>query len=128
MNIKPIKSRKDYQATLQRIEKLMHAKKNSREGDELDVLVTLVSVYEEQHFAIDNPDPIALIEHCMEALGLERRDLERVLGSKSRASEVLNKRRKLTMEMVRSLHDEMGIPAQALIQDYKLKPARAAAR
>jgi HTH-type transcriptional regulator/antitoxin HigA len=64
----------------------------------------------------------------MEALGLERRDLERILGSKSRASEVLNKRRKLTMEMVRSLHDEMGIPAQALIQDYKLKPARAAGR
>ncbi|HTK84869.1 MAG TPA: hypothetical protein VL625_07255 [Patescibacteria group bacterium] len=128
MNIKPIKSRKDHQAALQRIEALMHAKKNSKEGDELDILVTLVSVYEEQHFAIDNPDPIAVIEHCMEALGLERRDLERILGSKSRASEVLNKRRKLTMEMVRSLHDEMGIPAQALIQDYKLKPVRATGR
>jgi HTH-type transcriptional regulator / antitoxin HigA len=121
MNIKPIKSKKDYQDALKRIEKLMGARKNSREGDELDILSTLVKAYEEKKFPIDNPDPIAAIEHCMEALGLERRDLEPILGSKSRVSEILNKRRKLSMDMVRSLHDEMGIPAQTLIQDYKLR-------
>ena len=120
MNIKPIKTKKDYTYALKRIEKLMSAKKDSKEGDELDVLTTLVEAYEEKHFPIENPDPIAAIEHCMEALGLDRKDLEPILGSKSRVSEVLNKKRKLSMDMVRNLHNEMGIPAQTLIQDYKL--------
>lgn len=118
MNIKPIKSRKDYHETLKRVEKLMDAKKNSKEGDELDVLTTLVTAYEERCFPIDDPDPIAAIKHRMEALGMERKDLIPILGSKSRVSEVLNKKRPLTMNMVRNLHNEMDIPARTLIQDY----------
>jgi HTH-type transcriptional regulator/antitoxin HigA len=120
MNINPIKTRKDHSEALARIEQLMGAKKNSKEADELDILVTLVEAYEEKCFPIENPDPIAVIEHCMEALGLTRKDLEPILGSKSRVSEVLNKKRKLSMDMVRNLHDKMGIPAQSLIQDYEL--------
>ncbi len=121
MNIKPIKTRKDYEAALRRIEKLMDAKKNSPEGDELDVLATLVEVYEEKHFIIDDPDPIAAIEHRMEALGMDRGDLVPILGSKSRVSEVMNKKRPLTIGMIRNLHARMGIPAHTLIQDYDVR-------
>lgn len=120
MDIKPIKTKKDHANALKRIEQLMSAKANSPEGDELDVLVTLVEAYEAKHYAIDAPDPIAAIQHRMEALGMERKDLEPLLGSKSRVSEVLNRKRKLTMDMVRTLHVKMNLPAEALIQDYKI--------
>ncbi|MBI3441989.1 MAG: hypothetical protein HY052_09375 [Proteobacteria bacterium] len=120
MNIKPIKSKKDYEAALKRVESLMSARKNTDKGDELDVLTTLVEAYEQKHFQIDNPDPIAAIEHRMEALKIGRKDLTPILGSKSRVSEVLSRKRKLTMEMVRNLHEKMGIPARTLIQDYEL--------
>ena len=122
MNIKPIKTKKDYEAALQRIENLMSAKKHTPRGDELDVLTTLVEAYEQKHFPIDNPDPIVAIEHRMEALGFERKDLAPILGSRSRVSEVLGRKRKLTMEMVRNLNAKMGIPARTLIQDYELRP------
>jgi HTH-type transcriptional regulator/antitoxin HigA len=122
MNIKPIKTKKDHEAALQRIESLMSAKKHTPKGDELDVLTTLAEAYEQKHFAIDNPDPIAAIEHRMEALGIERKDLAPILGSKSRVTEVLGRKRKLTMEMVRNLNAKMGIPARTLIQDYELRP------
>jgi len=121
MNIKPIKTKKDHKATLLRIEALMGAGKNTPKGDELDILVTLVEAYEQKHYPIDNPDPIAAIEHRMEALHLHRKDLAPILGSKSRVSEVLSRKRKLTMEMVRNLHEKMGIPARTLIQDYELR-------
>ena len=121
MNIKPIKTKKDHAQALKRIEKLMGAKKNSNEGNELDVLTILVDAYEEKNFPIDSPDPVATIEHCMEALGYDRKDLEPLLGSKSRVSEILNRKRKLSMDMVRNLHNEMGIPASALIKDYDLQ-------
>lgn len=120
MNINPIKTKKDYNEALARIEQLMDAKKNTADADELDILATLVEAYEEKHFPIESPDPIAAIEHCMEALGFTRKDLEPILGSKSRVSEVLNKKRKLSMDMVRNLNEKMGIPAQALIKDYEL--------
>jgi len=120
MDIRPIKTKKDHANALKRIEQLMSAKANSPEGDELDVLVTLVEAYEAKHYAIDAPDPIAAIQHRMEALGMERKDLEPLLGSKSRVSEVLNRKRKLTMDMVRTLHVKMNLPAEALIQDYKI--------
>ena len=120
MNINPIKTKKDYNEALARIEQLMDAKKNTADADELDILATLVEAYEEKHFPIESPDPIAAIEHCMEALGFTRKDLEPLLGSKSRVSEVLNKKRKLSMDMVRNLNEKMGIPAQALIKDYEL--------
>lgn len=121
MNIKPVKTKKDHEAALKRIEKLMNAKAGSRAGEELDVLVTLVEFYEQKHFTIDDPDPIAAIHHSMEALGMVRRDLEPILGSRSRVSEILNRKRKLSIDMIRNLHDKMGIPASALIQDYDVR-------
>jgi len=120
MDIRPIKTKKDHAAALRRIEQLMAAKANSPEGDELDILVTLVEAFEAKHYAIDEPDPIAAIQHRMEDLGMDRKDLEPLLGSKSRVSEVLNRKRKLTMDMVRSLHVSMSLPAETLIQDYKI--------
>jgi HTH-type transcriptional regulator/antitoxin HigA len=121
MEIKPIKTSEDHEKALQRIEQLMDAHLNTPEGDELDVLVTLVEAYEAKHYPIEAPDPIAAIQHRMEALGMERKDLIPFLGSKSRVSEVLNRKRKLTMEMVRSLHIHMHLPAETLIQDYNLR-------
>jgi len=121
MNIKPIKTKKDYQSALKRVDALMSAKKGTEEGDELDVLVTLIEVYEDKHYQIDSPDPIEAIKHVMEALGMNRRELNATLGSASRASEILNRRRKLSLPMIRELNASMGIPAQALIKDYKLR-------
>ena len=121
MDIKPIKTRKDHVQALKRIEALMTAKANTPEGDELDILVTLVEAFEAKHYAIDAPDPIVAIQHRMEALGMERKDLEPMLGSKSRVSEVLNRKRKLTMEMVRNLYEGMQLPAEVLIQDYEVR-------
>ncbi|MDP2118873.1 MAG: transcriptional regulator [Hoeflea sp.] len=121
MTIRPIKTEKDHAQALKRIEALMTARADTPEGDELDVLVTLVEAYEAKHYAIDAPDPIAAIHHRMEAMGMARKDLEPLLGSKSRVSEVLNRKRKLTMEMVRNLHEGMQLPAEALIQDYTLR-------
>lgn len=121
MNIKPIKTQKDHTAALQRIEKLMMAKAGTPAGDELDILVTLVEAYEVKHYPISAPDPIAAIQHRMEALGMERKDLEPILGSRSRVSEILNRKRKLSIDMIRNLHDKMGIPASALIQDYEVR-------
>ena len=121
MDIRPIKTKKDHGQALKRIEALMAAKANTPEGDELDILVTLVEAYEAKHYVIDAPDPIVAIQHRMEALGMERKDLEPMLGSKSRVSEVLNRKRKLTMEMVRNLHEGMQLPAEALIQDYAVR-------
>jgi len=121
MDIRPIKTKKDHAQALKRIEALMTAKANTPAGDELDILVTLVEAYEAKHYTIEAPDPIAAIHHRMEAMGMERKDLEPLLGSKSRVSEVLNRKRKLTMEMVRNLHENMQLPAEALIQDYAVK-------
>ena len=120
MDIKPVKTKKDHANALKRIEQLMTAKAKSPEGDELDILVTLVEAFEAKHYAVDAPDPIVAIQHRMEALGMERKDLELLLGSKSRVSEILNRKRKLTMDMVRTLHVKMNLPAEALIQDYKI--------
>lgn len=121
MNIKPVRTKKDYEAALKRIEKLMDAKAGSAAGDELDVLVTLVEAYEEKHFPIDDPDPVEAIKHRMEALSMGRKDLEPILGSRSRVSEILNRKRKLSIDMIRNLHEQMGIPASALIKDYEVR-------
>ncbi len=121
MDIRPIKTKKDHVQALKRIEALMSAKANSPEGDELDVLVTLVEAYEARHYKVEAPDPIAAIQHRMEAMGMERKDLEPFLGSKSRVSEIMNRKRKLTMEMVRNLHAGMQLPAEALIRDYTVR-------
>jgi HTH-type transcriptional regulator / antitoxin HigA len=116
MDVKPIKNESDYDAALAEIADLMDARANTPEGDRLDVLVTLVEAYEEKHWRVNPPDPIEAIKLRMQQRGLSRRDLEKVLGSKSRVSEVLNRKRPLTIEMIRRLHGKFGIPAESLIQ------------
>jgi HTH-type transcriptional regulator/antitoxin HigA len=118
MNIKPIKTETDYQAALEEIEKLFDAAPDTPEGDRLEVLVTLVEAYEEKHYSIPMPDPIEAILYHMESRGLTRRDLQPYIGSRARVSEVLNRKRSLTMEMIRNLHKGLGIPAEILIQPY----------
>jgi len=114
--IKPIKTEADYDAALAEIDTLMDAKSGTSEGDRLDVLVTLVEAYEEKHWRIDPPEPIEAIKLRMQQRGLSRGVLEKVLGSKGRVSEVLNRKRPLTLEMIRRLHSLWGIPAESLIQ------------
>ena len=119
MNIKPIKNEKDYTHALNHIESLMDAKPNTPQMDELEVLTTLVEAYEEQHYKIDAPDPIEAIKFRMEQEGLKQKDLVAIVGSKSRVSEILNKKRKLTIDMIRNLHAQLHIPIESLFLDYK---------
>lgn len=114
--IKPIKTEADYDVVLAEIDTLMDAEPGTSEGDRLDVLVTLVEAYEAKHWRIDPPDPIAAIELRMQQKGLTRLDLEKILGSRSRVSEILNRKRPLTLDMIRRLHSLWGIPAESLIQ------------
>jgi HTH-type transcriptional regulator/antitoxin HigA len=120
MNIRPIRTTTDYEAVLAEIESLFNAQPNTPEGDRLDVLTTLVEAYEAQAFPIDAPDPIEMIEYFLESRGLNRRALEPYIGTRARVSEVLNRRRSLTLEMIRKLHQGLGIPAEVLIQPYQL--------
>lgn len=115
MTIRPIRNPSDHESALKRIQALMTAKPNTVEGDELDVLATLVDVYEVEHFPVDSPDPIEAIKFRMEQTGLDRKDLEPFIGSRARVSEVLNKRRGLSLKMIRALHEELDIPLAALI-------------
>jgi HTH-type transcriptional regulator/antitoxin HigA len=121
MEIKPIKTKKDYGAALNEIERLFSSLPGTPEGDRLEVLTTLVEAYEERHFKISLPDPIDAILYHLESRGLVRKDLERLIGSRARVSEVLNRKRPLTMEMIRRLHKTLGIPAEVLIQPYRIK-------
>jgi HTH-type transcriptional regulator/antitoxin HigA len=123
MNIKPIKNEQNYTDTLSKIEKLMRAKPNTPEMDELEVLTTLVEAYEEQFYKIDAPDPIEAIKFRMEQEGLKQKDLVAIVGSKSRVSEILNRKRKLTIEMIRNLHQHLQIPVESLFLDYKINSA-----
>jgi len=123
MNIKPIKTEQDYNNTLNRINILMDAIPNTKEFDELDILTTLVEVYEEIHYKIDSPDPIEAIKFRMEQDSLKQKDLIPIIGSGSRVSEILNKKRKLTLEMIRNLHKNLQIPFDSLFTDYNLKCA-----
>lgn len=118
MEIKPIKNDTDYQAALEEIDSLFDAAPDTPEGDRLEVLTTLVEAYEERHYSIPMPDPIEAIAYHMESRGLTRRDLEPFIGSRARVSEILNRKRPLTMEMIRNLHKGLGIPAEVLIQPY----------
>src|SRR5215471_12443725 len=118
MTIKPIKTRKDYDQALTRLEKIFDAKKGSKEGDELEILSILIDKYENEKFPIGLPDPIEAIKFRMEQLGYNQSDLAKVVGLKSRASEILNRKRKLSLEMVRQLHDKLKIPTDVLIQPY----------
>jgi len=113
---KAIKNESDYDAALIEIERLMDAKMGTPQGDRLDVLTTLVEAYEHKRWRIDPPDPIEAIKQRMEQRGLSRRDLEALLGTKSRVSEVLNRKRPLTITMIRRLHQRLDIPAESLIK------------
>lgn len=115
MNIKPIKSESDYQTTLKRIEDLMHADFNSTEGDELDILVTLIQAYEAKCYPLDFLDPIDAIKFHMEHKGMVVKDLVPFIGNLNRVYEVLNHRRPLTLKMITRLHNELGIPAASLL-------------
>lgn len=119
MMIRPIKTEADYETALKEIERLFDAKPGTAEADRLEVITTLMEAYEEKHYAIPLPDPIEAILYHLESRGLSRRDLEPFIGSRARVSEVLNRRRPLTMEMIRKLHDGLGISAEALIQPYR---------
>lgn len=121
MNIKPIKTEQDYDATLLKIESLISAKANTLEMDELEILTTLVEAYEEKFYKIDAPNPIEAIRFRMEQESLKQKDLVEMIGSKSRVSEVLNKKRKLTIEMIRNLHQQLKIPVESLFLDYKIE-------
>jgi HTH-type transcriptional regulator/antitoxin HigA len=114
--LRPIRSEADHVAALDEIERLWGAAAGTPEGDRLDVLATLVEAYEERHHPMDPPDPIEAILFRMEAQGLTRKDLEPFIGSRARVSEVLNRQRSLSIEMIRCLHDGLGISAEVLIR------------
>lgn len=118
MRIKPIKTKKDYQSALARLEQIFDAKAGTADGDELEVLGILIDKYENEHFPIGLPDPIEAIKFRMEQMGYSQNDLAEVVGLKSRASEILSGKRKLTLEMIRNLHEHFRIPTDVLIQSY----------
>ncbi|MBK9637124.1 MAG: helix-turn-helix domain-containing protein [Bacteroidetes bacterium] len=118
MDWKVIKTEKDYQKALSRLEAIFDAKRNSKLGDELELLSLLIDNYEKDKFPIDLPDPIEAIKFRMEQLGYKQKDLAEVMGLKSRVSEILNRKRKLTLEMIRKLNEVLGIPTEILVKDY----------
>ena len=118
MNIKPIRNESDYHQALERLEIIFDAKKGTDEGDELEILAIVIDNYESEHFPIGLPDPIAAINFRMEQMGLKQKDLVDMIGFKSRVSEIMNKKRKLTLEMIRKLNVKLNIPTEVLIQDY----------
>lgn len=123
MNLRPIRTEDDYDAALAEIERLFDAVPDTPDGDRLDILTLLVETYEERHHPIPPPDPVAALEYYMESRGLTRRELEPYLGSRARVAEILNRKRSLTIEMIRRLHQGLGIPAEVLIQSYPLLKA-----
>ena len=121
MDIKPIKTEQDYQDALQEVDKLIDAKSNTLDGDKLDILVTLIEAYEEKNHPVLPPEPVEAILHQMESQELSRKDLVPLFGSRSRVSEILNKKRSLSINMIRKLQTGLGISAEILIKSYDLK-------
>jgi len=120
MNIKPVKTEADYEKAQARVDALMDATPDSKEGDELDVLVTLIEKYEAMHYPIDAPNPIEAIRFRMDQYDLKDKDLIPYIGQSGRVSEILSFKRKLTLSMIRRLHTGLKIPTESLIQDYEL--------
>lgn len=118
MKLKPIKTEQDYFQALERLEVIFDANLGTKEGDELEILGILIDNYETEHFPIELPDPIEAIKFRMEQLNYSQNDLAAVIGLKSRASEILNKKRKLSLEMIRKLTEKLHIPSDVLIQAY----------
>lgn len=123
MEIRPIKTEEDYLATLAEVERLFAAVPDTPEGDRLEVLTTLLEAYEKNHYVIPSPDPVEAIQYWMESRGITKQDLEPLLGSRARVSEIFNHKRGLTLTMIRNLHDKLGIPAEALIRPANLRHA-----
>jgi HTH-type transcriptional regulator/antitoxin HigA len=121
MDIRPLKTEADYEAALQTIDQLMDAELDTQEGDQLDVLVTLVEAYEAKHYPIADPDPVAAIVHRIEALGLTHKELAPMLGNRGRVTEILERKRPLTLNMIRKLAKGLGIPSDILIQPYEIQ-------
>lgn len=130
MQIRPIRTEEDHEKAVARIQELINAAPDTHEGDELDILATLVDAYEAKHHAIDAPDPVTAIHFRMEQEGLTRKDLEPLIGSRARVSEILNRKRNLTLEMVRRVKFGLGISADLLIgpAPRKLRTGWSAAR
>ena len=118
MNIKLLKTENDYSQALKRLEIIFDAKKGTENGDELELLSILIEQYETENFPIGLPDPIEAIKFRMEQMGYDQKDLAKIVGFKSRASEILNRKRKLSLEMIRQLHLSLNIPTDVLIQTY----------
>lgn len=118
-DLKPIRTERDYDHALAEVEELWGAKAGTPRGDRLDILATLIEAYETEHYPMDPPDPIEAIKFRMEQQGLTRKDLEEILGTRTRVSEVLNRRRGLSINMIRALHDKLGISAEILIRSIR---------
>lgn len=118
MNISPIRNEKDYQNALDRLEVIFDAKKGTEEGDESEILTILIENFENENYPIDLPDPIEAIKFRMEQLGMKQKDLAELVGLKSRVSEILNKKRKLTLDMIRKLNAKLDIPTEVLVKEY----------
>ena len=116
--IKPIHTKKDYNAALTRIDEIFDAKPGTAKGDELEILSLLVENYEDEHFPIDLPDPIEALRFRMEQLGLKQKDLVKTIGFKGRVSDILNKKRKLSLPMIRRISSSLNIPTSVLVKEY----------
>jgi len=121
MELKPIRSKKEYQTALAEVERLWDAPAKSAAADRLDVLTMLVESYERQHFPIADPDPIEFLDHVMESRGLTRKNLESYIGPRGRVADILNRTRPLTLEMIRRLAAGLQLPAEVLIKPYRLR-------
>ncbi len=126
VQVRPIRTEQDYETTLVEVEALMGARAGTAEGDRLEVLSTLVEAYESTHHAIDAPDPIELVKFVMEQRGIDRAQLGKFIGARGRVSEVLSKRRALSLPMIRKLNAGLGIPASALVRPYRLRAPKSA--
>lgn len=122
-SLRPIRTKASYEAALKEMERLWGARSGTPAGDRLDILATLIEAYEDEHYPMDPPDPIEAIKFRMEQQGLTRKDLEGILGTRTRVAEVLNGRRGLSINMIRRLHAELGIPAEVLIRPTKRRKA-----
>jgi HTH-type transcriptional regulator/antitoxin HigA len=121
--VRPIRTKRDHEAALKEVERLWGAKTGTREGDRLDVLATLIDAYEAEHYPMDPPDPVEAIKFRMEQQGLTRKDLEQIIGTRTRIAEVLNGKRGLSIAMIRRLHEHLGISAEVLIRPSRKRAA-----
>jgi len=118
MKIRVIKTEEDYRKALKRLEEIFHSPADTVEGDEAEVLSILIEKFEDEHYPIEAPDPVEAIKFRMEQLEMDNNDLAKIIGYRSRVSEIFNRKRKLTLKMIRNLHNKMNIPYEALLSDY----------